>query len=133
MGDDFYCILKLISGEEIFSHVIIDENDGDTLIVLQKPVIIKVIQNHGNQYVKIKPWIELSDDELFIIKLNMVITMTETTNKKLIDLYENYLVDDLMTAQYDESGMVKPSQKMGYVSSVEETRKRLEKLFNQSH
>jgi hypothetical protein len=30
MGDEFYAIIKLISGEEVLSLVSIDENDGDT-------------------------------------------------------------------------------------------------------
>ena len=45
MSEEFYCVLKLVSGEEIFSLVVIDENDGDTLIVLQNPVTIKITKN----------------------------------------------------------------------------------------
>ena len=29
MGDEFYSSIKLVSGEEIFSLVSIDENDGE--------------------------------------------------------------------------------------------------------
>ena len=43
MGDEFYAIIKLISGEEILSLVSIDENDGDPLIVMQNPITMKVI------------------------------------------------------------------------------------------
>jgi hypothetical protein len=32
MGEEFYCILKLVSSEEILSLIIIDENDGDPII-----------------------------------------------------------------------------------------------------
>ena len=37
MGDEFYCILKLVSGEEILSLIMIDENNGDPIIILQNP------------------------------------------------------------------------------------------------
>ena len=33
MGDEFYSVIKLITGEEIFSVVSIDENDGDPIIM----------------------------------------------------------------------------------------------------
>jgi hypothetical protein len=42
MGEDFYCILKLISGEEILSLISVDENDGDPIVVLQNPVIMEL-------------------------------------------------------------------------------------------
>jgi len=32
MGEEFYCCIKLISGEEILSLISIDDNDGDPLI-----------------------------------------------------------------------------------------------------
>jgi hypothetical protein len=129
MGDEFYCILKLISGEEILSLIMIDDNDDDPVIILQNPVIMKPITNStGDPYVKIKPWMEMSNDDMFIIKLDKVITMTETKDTKLIQLYEYYLNDDSIEV-YKPSGQVKPSSLMGYVSSVEEARKTLENIF----
>jgi hypothetical protein len=129
MGEEFYCILKLVSGEEILSLIMIDENDGDTIIILQNPVVMKpVTTSTGNSYVKIKPWIEMSSDDIFLIKLDKVITMTETKDIKLIQLYEHYVNDDSVEL-YNPTGQVKPSSTMGYVSSVEEARKNLENIF----
>jgi len=129
MSEEFYCILKLVSGEEIFSLVAIDENDGDTLIVLQNPVTIKITKEYKNTYVKVKPWIDLSSDDFFIIRLDKVITMTESKDIKIIELYNNYLNDRETIDSYNSSGIVKPSSKMGYISSVEHARERLEKIF----
>ncbi len=128
MGEEFYCVLKLVSGEEILSLILVDENDGDPVVVLQNPVIIKMIENQGTTIVKIKPWIELSDDDFFMIKLDKIITMTETKDKKLIELYNNYISEDTIDV-YKPGGPVKPSSKMGYIGSVEDARKRLERLF----
>jgi hypothetical protein len=129
MGEEFYAIIKLISGEEILSLVMVDENDGDPIIVLQNPVVMKVNSGPTGSYVKVKPWIELADDDFFMIKLDKVITMTETKDKKLIQLYQHYLTDDDSIEVYKPSGEVKVSDKMGYVSSVEDARKKLENLF----
>ena len=129
MGEEFYCILKLVSSEEILSLIMIDENDGDPIIILQNPILIKYTTTpNGDSYIKVKPWIELSNDDMFLIKLDKVITMTETMDIKLIQLYEYYLNND-STEGYTPAGQVKPSVSMGYVSSVEKSRKNLENLF----
>jgi hypothetical protein len=129
MGEDFYCILKLVSGEEILSLIMIDENDGDPIIVLQNPVVMKMVEQQMGSYIKINPWMELSKDDFFMIKLDKVITMTETTDKKIIDIYHKYLNDDDSVDVYKPSGEVKVSNEMGYVSSVEDARNKLEELY----
>ena len=129
MGEEFYAIIKLVSGEEILSLVMVDENDGDPVIVLQNPVTMKTFHNHQGMHIKVKPWIEMSDDDFFMIKLDKIITMTETTDKKLLDIYNNYIEDDDSIDVYNPSGQVKPSSKMGYLSSVEDARKSLERIF----
>jgi hypothetical protein len=129
MGEEFYAIIKLVSGEEILSLVLVDENDGDPVLVLQNPVTMKTYNNQQGTYLKVKPWIELSDDDFFIIKLDKIITMTETKDKRLLDIYNNYIEDNDSIDVYNPSGQVKPSSKMGYVSSVEDARKSLEKIF----
>jgi hypothetical protein len=129
MGDEFYCILKLVSSEEILSLVSIDENDGDPIIILQNPVIMKAVTSSSDlSYVKIKPWMEISDDDIFFIKLDKVITMTETTDKKLIELYE-YYVNDNSIEVYKPHGQVSLDSEMGYIDSVKDARKKLEDLF----
>ena len=129
MGEEFYAIIKLISGEEILSLVMVDENDGDPVVVLQNPITIKTFHNHQGTHLKVKPWMELSDDDFFMVKLDKIITMTETKDKRLINIYNNYINDEDTIDVYNPSGKVKPSSKMGYISSVEDARKKLENLF----
>ena len=129
MGEEFYAIIKLVSGEEILSLVMVDENDGDPVIVLQNPVTMKAFHNHQGMHIKVKPWMEMASDDFFMIKLDKIITMTETKDEKLINIYNNYIEDDDMIETYNPSGKVKPSSKMGYISSVEDARKKLENLF----
>ena len=128
MGDEFYSIIKLISGEEIFSLVSVDDNDGEPIIILQNPVVIKTVIHHGNTLIKIKPWIEISTDDIYVIRYDKIITMTETKDKKIIDIYNNY-VESNDEDNIDKSGKVDISTTMGYVSSVEDARKNLEKIF----
>ena len=129
MGEDFYCILKLVSGEEILSLISVDDNDGDPIVVLQNPVIMELIDGKDECYVKVRPWMELPNDDFFMVKLDKIITMTETTDKKLIDIYTKYLNDEDSIDVYRSSGEVKVSNEMGYISSVEDARKKLEELY----
>lgn len=129
MNEEFYCILKLVSGEEILSLVMVDENEGDPVVVLQNPVTVKTFHNHQGAHLKVKPWIEMASDDFFMVKLDKIITMTETKDKRIIEIYNSYISDDDSIDTYSPSGQVKISNKMGYVSSVEDARKKLEKLF----
>jgi len=129
MEEEFYAIIKLVSGEEILSLVMVDENDGDPVVVLQNPITMKAFHNQQGTHIKVKPWMELSSDDFFIVKLDKIITMTETKDKRLINIYNDYVEDDDSIDLYNPSGKVKPSSKMGYIASVEDARKKLENLF----
>ena len=128
MGEEFYAAIKLITGEEIFSLVSIDENDGDPIIVLQNPVTMKTFVNQAGTYLKIKPWMEIPDDDFFLIKLDKIVTMTEIKNQSTIDFYHRYLEDD-SDIEIESNGKVSISDKMGYLGSVENSRKSLEDIF----
>lgn len=133
MGEEFYCVLKLVSGEEIFSLISIDENDGDPLIILQNPVIMKMINNAKGIFVKVKPWMEIPDDDIFIIRPDKVITMTEVSDSNMIHFYEKYVNDnneeEVRVNTKGKDGQVNISSKMGFISTVEDARKKLEELF----
>ena len=132
MEEEFYAIIKLISGEEIFSLVSIDENDGDSIIIMQSPVTMKSFNHQGNSLMKIKPWIELSTDDIFVIKYDRIITMTETKDERIINVYNRYLNDEEDTSPFTNklTSKVNISEKMGYLNSIEESRKKLEDIFN---
>ena len=133
MEEEFYAIIKLISGEEIFSLVSYDENDGNGVLILQNPVTIKTFNHHGNSMMKIKPWIEISTEDIFVIQYDKVLTIVESTDEKIIEIYNRYLNDeDDDEPMFGSSSRVNISKKMGYLSSVEKARKNLEELYQNS-
>ena len=130
MGDEFHAAIKLVSGEEIFALISVDENDGDPILLLQNPVVMKVLENPNGIYVKVKPWMDIPTDDLFVLKLDKIITISEVSDKKVIGFYEKYLKDDEDDLEdFMEPNKVNISNKMGYVSSVDEARKKLERIF----
>ena len=120
MGDEFYAIIKLVSGEEIFSMVCTDTNEEDTILLLHHPVIMNMIQSSRGSFIKVTPWMEMTDDDMFAVKLDKIITMTETNDKKLIQVYKHYIDDidsenDSMTLDmYKSGGKVNISNKIKY-------------------
>ena len=109
MGEEFHALIKLISGEEILSIVSVDDNDGNPIIVLQSPVTMKMMNTNNGSFVKVKPWIELADDNMFILNNDKIITMTEANDPKIIAIYEKYLEDESSeTISFGKQGIVLP-------------------------
>ena len=128
MEEEFYSIIKLVSGEEIFALVSVDENDENPILVLQNPVVIATINTPGGSMVKVKPWMNMTEETMFMIRLDKVITMIEAKDQKLIDMYENYINESDEEVE-SINGCVTPTSKMGYISTVKDARKDLEDLF----
>ena len=98
---------------------------------MQNPIIIKMLHSPQGSFIKIKPWMELSEEDFFMIRLDKVLTMTESTNEKLIEVYNDYISDNSSSEiEMSSDGRVKPDSRMGYVSTVEDARKNLEDIFN---
>ena len=127
MGEEFHASIKLVTGEEIFALVSVDENDGDPILLLMNPVVMKVMRNHVGQYVKVKPWMEIPTDDLYVIKYDKIITMTEVKEEQTIEFYNRYLNED--DVDFDDDGRTKISDKMGYISTVDDARDMLENLY----
>ena len=127
MGEEFHAVIKLITGEEIFSLVCVDENDGDPILLLMNPVIMKVMKNHVGQYIKVKPWMEIPTDSMYVVNYDKIITMTEVKESKVIEFYDRYINED--DCDWDEDGRTKISNDMGYVSTVDDARQMLENLY----
>ena len=134
MGEEFYSSIKLITGEEIFSLVSVDENDGDPVLILQNPVIMKIAHTSSGSILRIKPWLEVPGDDFFIVKLDRIVTMTEVKDKNVIKMYNRYLEDDdsdidVFTTKDTYNYKSELTNKMGYISTVDDARKSLENIF----
>ena len=127
MGEEFHAVIKLVTGEEIFALVCVDENDGDPILLLMNPVVMKIMRNHVGQYVKVKPWMEIPTDDFYVIKYDKIITMTEVKESKMIEFYDRYLNEE--DIDFDDDGRTKISDKMGYISTVDDAREMLENLY----
>ena len=126
MEEDFYAVIKLISGEEIFSIVCPSEEEGRTMLILNNPVTIEVIvmKNVGMQGYKIDPWLKFADDDTFLLDMDRVLTISEVRDSDTIEMYHKFL-----RQKDNKNPKNNLTPEMGYLSSVSEARKRLEKLY----
>ena len=133
---DFYATIKLITGEEIFALVSVDNEEDEPVIIMQNPVVMKVLSTGRGQMMKIRPWLEVPGDDVYIMKYDRIITMSEVKDKMVVSMYQAYceegdfdfgtFVDESMKTDKRSHEVTK---KMGYISTVEDARKKLEDLF----
>ena len=130
MGDEFYASIKLVTGEEIFALISVDNNDDDAVIVMQNPVTMKMMNTPNGSMIKVKPLMEIPGDDFYLIKYDKIITMTEIKDKMVISIYNNYIEEeDPNATNFFKDNQIKVTKKMGYISSVEDARNSLEKIF----
>ena len=128
--DDFYATIKLKSGEEIFSKVAASEEVDKTLLIVSNPVIVKEIKGKLNNVVgyKVEPWLKTTKDDMFILNLDNVLTMSESTDIEMIMMYQEYIrTNDSSDIPYS-----KLSREMGYISTVDDAKEILEKLYKKT-
>ena len=123
--EDFLAAIKLVSGEEILSKVVVCSDDDDR-IILENPVICEEVRTPGANIpmgYKFEPWMKLTDEEVFIIDLNRVITISEIKDEEVTRTYDTIV----------KSGFTRNSpeitREMGYINSVERARKSFESLY----
>ena len=68
-----------------------------------------------------------STEDMLVVDMKNVLTMTENNDVQIISIYEKFLNE----VSGKKTSKVKPSKEMGYLSSVSDAKKLLEKLYNQ--
>ena len=136
MVDEFYATIKLITGEEIFGLVSVEEDTENPIILITHPVTIKMINAIEGSMVKLNTWLNVPGDDPVVIKWDKVVTMTEIKDKAIISIYNNYLEDEKFyitkVGSADNNVKNKLTDKMGYISTVNDARKYLEGIYKQS-
>ena len=127
--EDFFAVLKLVSGEEIFARVQPCEEEDKTILILDTPVIFEtvMIRNMGMGAIKVMPWMNMVKDSLFVMNMDKVMTMSEIHDQDIIRIYNRYLKD-----KDRESNECKINKDMGFLSSISDARVFLEKLYKSS-
>jgi len=127
--DDFYATVKLKSGEEIFAKVAASEEEDRTLLIVTNPIIVNEIKSRiGVVGYKLEPWLKTTKDDMFILNMTDVLTMSESSDVEMIQMYQSFVRD----SNADKTGQPKLSRKMGFISTVNDAKEILEKIYKSS-
>ena len=130
--EDFYATIKLRSGEEIFAKVAASEEQDRTMLIVSNPIIVKELKSKTDNVVgqNIAPWLKTTSEDMFIIKLDDVLTMSESSDIEIIMMYQDYVRNG---SREDTNGSSKINRKMGYLGNVNDTKELLEKIYKSSN
>ena len=130
MEDDFYATIKFKSGEEIFALVGYSEEEDRTFLLLESPIVIEKVKNRGGiQGFRVEPWLKTTKEDLFVVNMEDVLTLSESKDLETIAMHEAFAkqADKMYHPQK------KLNRKMGYISTINEAKQSLEKLFKESN
>ena len=125
--DDFYATVKLKSGEEIFAKIAASEEDDRTMLIISNPIIVSEIKGRmGVVGYKLEPWLKTTTEDMFIINLEDVLTLSESSDIEMIMMYQSYIRSG------SKGNQSKIDRKMGYIANVNDAKEILEKLYKNS-
>ena len=129
MEDDFYATIKFKNGEEIFAKVAASEEEDRTMLVIHNPITAVEIKQRGQMVgYKVEPWLKTTKEDMFIINMIDVLTISESSDIHMINMFQQFVQD----SERDRRGQPKLSRKMGYISNVHDAKDILEKLYKSS-
>lgn len=131
MEEDFYATIKLKNGEEIFSRVSASREEDSVFLLLENPVTIKEIKirDQSTGY-KVEPWLKTSSQDMFLVNMEDVLTVSESDDSYFVNIYNQYLKKYRLDSKGSNESI--KNRKMGYISNVSEAKKVLEKIFKSS-
>ena len=133
MEEEFYSTIKLTTGEEIVAKVCYMKDEDQLLIENSKKVEPVKSRKNGElvQGFVLVDWIHSTYDNMFILSMDRILTMSELDRR--IERYYLSTIDGV--EEEDSTGKVEASklnEKMGYLGSVNDMKKTLEKIYKTS-
>ena len=126
--EDFYATVKLKTGEEIFCKVAASEEEDRTMLIVSNPIIVSEIKSrNGVVGYKVEPWLKTTKEDMFILNLEDVLTMSESSDIEMIMMYQNYVRQSTKEGNHS-----KINRRMGYLANVNDAKEILEKLYKNS-
>ena len=127
--EDFYATVKLKTGEEIFAKVAASEEEDRTILIISNPITINEIKSRtGIAGYKLEPWLKTTTEDMFIINLDDVLTLSESSDIEMIMMYQSYV----RQSSREKNNEPKLNRRMGYLANVNDAKELLEKLYKNS-
>ena len=130
MEDDFYGTIKFKNGEEVFAKIAASEEVDRTMLVIHHPITVAEVKARaGTVGYKVEPWLKTTREDMFLINMDNVLTMSESSDIQMIQMYQRFVQDSAK----DRQNRPKLSRKMGYIATVNDAKDILEKLYKSNN
>ena len=128
--DDFYGTIKFKNGEEVFAKLAASDEGDRTMLIVHTPVMVSEVKAKGGIIgYKVEPWLKTSSEDLFILNMNDVLTLSESSDVEMIQMYQSFIRD----STEEKQGQSKMSRKMGFLGRVDDTKEILEKIYKNNN
>ncbi len=122
---EFYSTIKFKNGEEVFCKVSPSEEEDRIMLLISHPIMIEEVKSRGNiTAYKFEPWLKTTREDMFVINIDEVLTMSESSDIEMITNYEDYI------NRVSKSSRTKLNRNMGHIGNVNDAKKSLEKMYN---
>ncbi len=99
------------------------------MLVIHHPITVCEVKSRaGTVGYKVEPWLKTTREDMFIINMDNVLTLSESSDLQMIRMYQRFVQD----TDKDNKNEPKLSRKMGYISTVNDAKDILEKLYKSS-
>jgi hypothetical protein len=130
MEEDFYATLKFKNGEEVFAKISASEEAEKTMLVVFSPIVITEFKSKtGITGYKMEPWLKTTTDDMFIVNIDDVLTISESSDIEMIMLHQSFVRQRPSNKNSNKCPM---DRKMGYIANVNDAKEILEKIFKNS-
>ena len=104
------------------------EEENRTMLIIHHPIIIGEIRGKsGIVGYKVEPWLKTSKEDMFLLNINDVLTMSESNDLEMISMHQQYVKHN--DRNNDGSSKYKLDRKMGYISNINDAKSILEKIY----
>jgi len=137
--EQFYGTIKLTTGEEILGEILVSE-DPDTkhdLIFIQNPAKTKLVEldqdgtgeRIGMGFMR---WMNFSEEDFYVIDERSVISIAPMS-QEAVAMYTRWVKKEILNETEPEKGHVPINKNMGLISTVDEARSLLERIYKSSN
>ena len=76
---------------------------------------------------KVEPWLKTTTDDMFLINIKDILTMSESSDVEMISMHQSFVRKN--DSSQDGSSKYKLDRKMGYIANINDAKDILEKIY----
>ena len=102
------------------------------MLLVSNPIIVSEVKGKaGTMGYRVEPWLKTTTEDMFVINMDNIFTMSESADIEMIGMYQNYVRQAHKNDNNLENNS-KINRRMGYLGNTRDVKEILEKIFKSS-